>query len=229
MPVQSHILCPPADDPIGEWLVHLQPLRVEDLNPDQTLRRALPAVVRSTMNTLNPRGKVTLDGMLELRGTRRPTDPVTAAWNFTTIASGATLSTGVELTNVYGEAKSRGTWDGRNVQLEGAVDLKSVYVFTHQFTSIRGPFVLTNQDLVVGSAKAFLPPAAGARAEPIPDAQRMTARFVGGTVQLDAQAHLDADKTRYRVKAALHNANLGLYSQVYIPNQGSLRSDERLD
>jgi hypothetical protein len=223
VPVQSHILCPPADDPIGEWLIHLEPLRVEDLNPDQTLRRALPVVVRSTVNTLNPRGKVSLDGMLELRGTRRPTDPVTAAWNFRTIASGATISTGVELTNVYGEAKSRGTWDGRNVRLEGSVNLKSVYVFTHQFTSIHGPFLLTNQDLVVGSAKAFLPPTAGVPAEPIPEAQRMTARFVGGTVQLDAQAHLDADKTRYRVKAALHNANLGLYSQIYIPNQGSLR------
>ena len=64
---------------------------------------------------------------------------------------------------------------------------------------------------------------AGATAEPIPDAQRMTARFVGGTIQLDATAHLDADKTRYRVKAAIHNASLGEYARLYIPSQGSLR------
>jgi hypothetical protein len=219
----AFILCPPADDPIGEWRIHLQRLRVDGLNPDQTLRRALPAVVRNTVNALNPRGKVSLDGMLELRGTRRPTDPITAAWNFVTIASGAMISTGVELANVNGQVKSWGSWDGHNVHVNGRINLFSMYGFSHQFTYIQGPFELANQDLIIGSAKAFVPLPAGATADPIPDSQRMTARFVGGNIQLDARAHLDADKTSYRVKAAVHNASLGEYARLYIPSQSSLR------
>jgi hypothetical protein len=219
----SFILCPPADDPIGEWRIHLQRLLVNGLNTDQTLRRALPLVVRNTVNTLNPRGNVSLDGMLELRGTRRPTDPVTAAWNFETIVSGATIAAGVELANVHGKVRSWGLWDGLNVQTQGSVDLNSMYVFTHQFTRVQGPFALRNQDLVVGSAKAFQPLAPGAQADPIPESQRMTARFVGGTVLLDALAHLDADRTRYRVKGVMRDASLGEYAHLYIPNQASLR------
>ncbi len=219
----SFILCPPADDPIGEWRIHLQRLLVNGLNPDQTLRRALPMVVRNTVNTLNPRGIVSLDGMLELRGTRRPTDPITAAWDFHTIVSGATVTAGVELANVHGKVHSWGLWDGHNVQTRGSVDLNSVYVFTHQFTYVRGPFALQNQDLVVGSERAFTAPAAGSQPEPIPESQRMTARFVGGTVLLDALAHLDADRTRFRVKGLMRDASLGEYARLYIPSQSSLR------
>jgi len=124
---------------------------------------------------------------------------------------------------VNGQVISWGSWDGHNVHVNGRVNLFSMYGFSHQFTYINGPFKLDNQELVVGSEKAFAPLPAGATAEPIPDAQRMTARFVNGTIQLDAQAHLDADKTRYRVKAAIHNASLGEYARLYIPNQGSLR------
>jgi hypothetical protein len=105
--------------------------------------------------------------------------------------------------------------------VHGWVDLFSMYGFSHQFTYIHGPFKLENQDLIVGSEKAFVDLPAGATA--IPDKERMTARFVGGTIQLDATAHLDADKTRYRVKAAINNASLGEYARLYIPSQGSLR------
>jgi AsmA-like C-terminal region len=221
---QSFILCPPADDPIGEWRIHLQRMHVDALNPDQTLRRALPSVVRNTVNALNPRGKVSLDGMLELRGTRRPTDPVTAAWSFETILSGETISTGIELTNVHGSVKSWGLWDGHNVSMRGRVDLNSMYIFgSQQFGVVKGPFELDNQDLVVGSRKAFVAQPAGTKAETIDDAERMTARFVSGAVLLDATAHLDADKTRFRVKALLRNANLREYARLYMPSQGSLR------
>ena len=217
------ILCPPADDPIGEWRIHLEPLVVEGLNPDQTLRRALPAVVRNTVNTLNPRGAVSLTGMLELRGTRRSTDPVTAAWNFRTVASGATIAAGVELAHVHGQVQSWGTWDGSKVSTHGVVNINSMYAFGHQFTGVHGPFELENQELIVGSRKAFAALPARAPVEPIPETQRMTARFVGGQVLLDAAAHLDADRTQYRVKAVLRNASLGEYARLYIPNQSSLR------
>ena len=101
--------------------------------------------------------------MIELRGTRRPRDPVTAAWNFETILSDATILTGIKLEHVNGTVQSRGKWDGRNIKMRGHIDLDSVYVWNHQFAKVHGPFKLDNQELTVGAEQAFIPLAAGAR------------------------------------------------------------------
>ena len=68
---------------------------------------------------------MSLRGMVELRGTRRPGDPVTAAWNYQTILSGATIVAGVKLENINGTVESRGKWgrpqrqDAGNASPEG--------------------------------------------------------------------------------------------------------------
>jgi hypothetical protein len=212
---QSFVLCPSADDPVGEWRVRLGKLIVDDLIPDRTLRRALPPGLRNTIKALDPQGSVSLRGMVELRGTRRPGDPVTAAWNYETILSGATIVAGVKLENINGTVESQGKWDGRNVRMLGRVDLRSVFVWNHQFTEVHGPFDLDNQELRVGSAQAFVPVSAGAHEKRIPNEDRLTARAFGGTFFLDAKAHLDARKTTYYVKTAMQNANLDEYARLH--------------
>jgi hypothetical protein len=221
-PRRCFVLCPSADDPVGEWRVRLGHLNVRDLIPDRTLRRALPAGLRNTVKALDPQGKMTLKGMIELRGTRRPRDRVTAAWNIETTLSEATLAAGVKLEHINGTVQSGGTWDGRNVQMRGHVDLGSVYVWNHQFTEVHGPFKLDNQELTVGADQAFIPLAAGARERPIPNEDRMTAHAVGGTFFLDAKAHLDAQKTTYLVKMAMQNASLDEYARLYLSGAASL-------
>jgi len=171
---------------------------------------------------LDPQGTVSLAGMVELRGSRRPNTPVTAAWNFQTILSGATIVAGVKLEQVNGKVFSHGTWDGRNIKLSGSVKLDSVYIWNHQFTKVHGPFELDNQELRVGSAQAFVPIAAGARERPIPNEDRVTAHSLGGTFFLDAKANLDARKTTYRVKAAMQNASLDEYARWHLPGSKSL-------
>ncbi|HUE17269.1 MAG TPA: hypothetical protein VMR25_24165 [Planctomycetaceae bacterium] len=219
---RSFVLCPSADDPVGEWRVRLERLGVRDLIPDRTLRRALPAGLRNTVKALDPQGKVQLAGMIELRGTRRPNYPVTAAWNFETILSGASIVAGVKLDNVNGRVRSTGTWDGRNIKMLGKVNLDSVYVLNHQFANVQGPFKLDNQDLTVGAEQAFIPIAAGGRERSIPNEDRVTAHAVGGTFFLDAKAHLDAQKTTYVVKTAMQNASLDDYARSYLRGATSL-------
>lgn len=207
------VLCPSADDPVGEWRVRLDHLNVRDLIPDRTLRRALPVGLRNTVKALDPQGKVTLRGMIELRGTRWPNDPITAAWDLETTLSEGTILTGIKLEHVYGSVDSQGKWDGRNIKMLGHLNLDSIYVLNHQFNYVRGPFTLNNQELRVGSEQAFVPVAAGAREQPIPNEDRVTAHALGGTFFLDAKAHLDAQRTSYVVKTAMQNASLDVYAR----------------
>ena len=210
----SFVLCPPGDDPIGEWRLRLGQLHVRDLTPDRTLRRALPAGLRNTVKALDPLGKIDLEGTLELRGTRDERDPITAYWNYFTAMTDATILTGVKLEHVFGTVRSEGTWDGSQVHMHGKVDLLSLQVLNHQFANVRGPFKLDNQDLIVGSERAF-PAANGARQQSIPNDERLTAHAVGGIFFLDAKAHLDSQRTTYFVKTAMQNANLDQYARDY--------------
>lgn len=210
----SFALCPAPDDPIGEWRLRLGGLHVRDLIPDRTLRRALPAGVRNTVKALDPLGKVNLEGLLELRGTRYESDPITAYWDYRTTLTDATILTGVKLEHVSGMVQSKGKWDGREIHMRGRVDLLSLQVLNHQFTYVSGPFKLDNQELIVGSERAF-PAANAGRQQPIPNEERLTARAVGGIFFLDAKAHLDSQRTTYLVKTAMQNASLDQYARDY--------------
>ena len=97
--------------------------------------------------------------------------------------------------------------------MQGKVKLASVYVLGHQFANVQGPFQLNNQELLVGSAQAFAPLAAGAHERPIPNEDRMTATAVGGLFFLDAKATLDAQRTTYVVKTAMQHASLDQYAR----------------
>jgi len=211
----AFILCPASDDPMSEWRVHIEGLQVDDLVPDSTFRRALPIGLRKTVQALNPQGKVQLRGMIELRGTQHPEDPITAAWNFRSFVAGASIVTGVELKNVHGRVNCSGKWDGAAVRMVGAVDLDWVSAWKHDFQRVQGPFKLVDQELTVGSEKAFEVLAAGAQPTPMSYQERLTAHAVGGTFVLDAKAKLNAERTSYRVKAEMQSASLDRYANDY--------------
>jgi hypothetical protein len=211
----------------AEWRVRLDPLYVDDLVPDRTFRRALPPGLRSTVQALNPQGKASLAGMIELRGTERAEDPVTAGWNFNSVLAGGSIVTGIELKNVFGSAESRGTWDGANIRMAGRADLDSVTIWNHQFTHVHGPFELENQELTVGSPKAFEPVPAGAKEAQVAPRERLQARAIGGQFYLDAKAHLDASRTTYRVKAAMADGRLEEYARQYLRAPASLKGRMR--
>ncbi|HEY2253479.1 MAG TPA: hypothetical protein VGH74_20535, partial [Planctomycetaceae bacterium] len=54
----------------GEWRVHLEPFFVDDLEATPRFRQALPKLLRKTVDSLDPRGKQSISGMVEFRGTR---------------------------------------------------------------------------------------------------------------------------------------------------------------
>lgn len=207
----------------GEWRVHLNDLHVDDLVPDQRFRKTLRAGLREIVDTLDPRrGKLSVSGELEFRGSMQPGVPVTAAWDLTTVYSGATLTAGVELENLVGRARLRGEWDDREVTGAGQIDFESVFVKGYQFTQVQGPFRIEGKKLVLGSRNALaqikttgMPPKVESTGPHI------VARAIEGMVTLDAIAQLEG-ATPYHVLVTLQDGNLARYAQLYMPGRDKL-------
>lgn len=209
-------------EPDGEWRMRLENLRVDDLVPDRRFRKALPTRLRDIIDTLDPRkGMISLEGMLEFRGTGSGTDPVTAAWDLNTIYSGASVSAGVDLDNLHGAISSWGTWNGEKVAASGQIGLDSLTFRGYQLTQVKGPIEINGTQLVIGHKLAV----DGVSDEERPEAgdpnKRLTARFIDGTILLDGIAVLE-QKTSYRVRLLMQSGKLEQYARLYLPGRNKL-------
>lgn len=208
--------------PEGDWRLRLTDAFVDDLIPDREFRRALPGQLRDAVSTINPRGPVSLSGWVEFRGTDRPEDPVTAAWDIESVYSGAEVTAGIDLKNLHGRINTAGQYDGNEVQLEGKLDLDSVVLLDHQLTQVRGPFVLNGQRLTLGSSLALQPVQNENNPPQVPLRDRITARAIDGLITVDG-AILLAEEPVYRVKATLSNGKLESYARRYHPTATDIR------
>lgn len=205
-----------ADD--GEWRFRFEPLFVDDLDPGISFRRALPGTLRSVIDSFDLRGDVSLSGMFELRGVRGDDCPVTAAWNLTSVYTGASMTAGVELKEMHGRSHFTGTWDGEAVRGSGKIALDSVKALGYQLQDVQGPVRIDDQKLVLGS-RAVLEQQ-GAVTE-IPDGERLTARFIEGVLAMDALIRL-GEPMRYDVRVGLRNGELQRYAQLYMSGGSKL-------
>jgi hypothetical protein len=207
----------------GRWHVRLDELIVDDLLPDRLFRQALPTDLRTVVEEIDPTGPISLDGMVEFRGTKHPQDGVTAAWDLQTIHTGGKLSTGIELEKVYGRLSARGDWDGKRVSMNGQIDLDSVEVWDYQLTHVQGPYSIVGDQVIVGSRRILFPDADPRNRGRVPSEERVTARAIGGVFTLDAAVALLGQNTTYRVKATMSEGRLEQYARRYITGKENLQ------
>jgi hypothetical protein len=195
----------------GEWRVLLKPFYVDDLEATPEFRRSLPKRLRKIVDSLDPRGKQSINGMVEFRGRSDDESAVTAAWETETVYSGTTLNAGVDLCDLYGKSRFSGTWDGEQAFGEGQMKLNTVKVFKYQLTDIEGPVSLSGSQLVLGSK---LSPGRRGPVDPDP-ARHLSAHFIEGQVFLDAVVEL-GEPMRYGVYMTLKNGDLKRFAQLYM-------------
>lgn len=204
--------------PQGRWEVKLLDLFVDDLSPDRELRQALPSGVRTIIEELDPKDPFSLSGGIWLSGTEKETDPVTASWNLDFVFTGNQLYTGIELKNVHGQVRARGTWDGKDADNAGWIELESVEVLGYQLTQVKGPYSVAGNQITIGSSKVF---DSAVIEQTIPRDERLTAQAIEGTLTYDAEVFLD-EEVRYRSRLNLINGRLEEYARRYLPGTENL-------
>jgi hypothetical protein len=135
------------------WQVEFDRLHVDDLEVTSQLRRALPALLRSAIDTLNPTGRFSTDGPVVITGPRSATEPLTASWKQDVVLAGCGLNAGLRLDDLRGRIRLDGNWDGQYVDLTSRVDIDSLRLLgDHVITQVAGPLRLYRGELRVGEA-----------------------------------------------------------------------------
>lgn len=199
----------------GGWRVQLDPLEVRWHSTDRELIHALPERLRRGIARLNPVGSATAMGGLELIGSPEPGVPIASSWDLGFQAVQLSLEAGgTRLENIHGGLDHfTGRCDGTHFQAQGELQLDSVSFHEHQFTAVRGPLFLNDQELVLGSWRAD-PPAG----RPL---RRVSAELYGGQVVGDAVVRFDPTP-RFALRAALVDAELSRLALEKLPGSQSL-------
>ena len=209
--------------PDETWRARLDDLIVEDLVPNNRVRRALPQGFGDVIETLNPReGVVSLVGMLEFRGANDSPDSITAAWDMETICTGLTVTAGIDLKHLYGKVITRGTWDGETLINNGWANLNSMSILGYQFSQVTGPLSIKGNQLTIGSKEVISASASAGEPPRVPIEKRISGRAIDGVFTLDGIAVLGTE-TSYRDAISMNDARLERYAELYLPDQHDLR------
>ncbi len=206
------------------WRMRFEELFVDDLVPDATFRKALPEQLRLVSETLNPTGKFSISGPVELYGPQRTADSVSAAWNAKMVLAGCAVNAGVRVEDIHGRINLQGGFDGEQTDLSGQLDLDSISVFrqpsglSHQITRVAGPIRLQQGQLTAG-ARAVVLPAKGATAPSL--SEQIVGEAIDGKLTLNAVVDLRTEP-EYRASLTLTKGRLERYAQKYLRGQSDV-------
>jgi hypothetical protein len=227
--------------PDGSWHFHLGGISVDRLRLDRELIQALPGPLRKGLAALSPTGAMDLhDASLDLKRSGRPGDPLQAQWAATVGFHQASVDCGVRLTNAYGDLTIQGGLDAHRFHCRGELNVDSLTYKDIQFTQVRGPFWIDNEQVLLGSwvnhpsrlntaegGRATLNTAEGGRATSgrpggRATSRKLTATLFGGTVEGDCWMAL-GDDPRFALHATLAGADLHRWAKETISGRNCLR------
>jgi AsmA-like C-terminal region len=197
----------------GGFRLMLANVAVDRLKIDHELMAALPEGLRRVVAELRPTGGFNLQGNIEFSKGGAPDALLQSAWDGRCVAHQATLDTGFKLENVFGQVNLAGTYDGRQFQTRGQLDLDAATYKNFQFTQIRGPLWIDNYTILLGMA-------ADTRAQS-PAPQRASAKIFGGTIQADCQVSLGT-APQYALQATLTDGDLAQFAKENVSGRQRL-------
>jgi len=188
--------------PDGGWHVSFERLAADRFRVDQDLLQAMPARLRGAIDAVQPRGLLSLDGILDVYSTAPGPDgrpgPAAATWDMRFDMEQGSLDVGVPLEHVHGGVRLVGASDGRAWHAGGDVAIDSAQWRGHQLTDVAGPLLADGHGVRFGSA---------AVAGPADAPRRLTARLAGGTLTLDGSV-VSGEGGGFNVALALGEADL---------------------
>jgi hypothetical protein len=192
----------------GTWNFRLPQLKVEDLQFGSEFRRAMPERLSQTLESLNPRGRFQVEGQLDLQGSTMPGAPTNAGWDLTATTHSAAITAAVELQNLSGSVRVKGTQSGEQVELNGGVNFATADLLGQRLQRVRGPFNYKNGRVEIGSANVV----AAADESVVPPENQLVADYLGGLLTFDAELLLDRGPS-YAARATLSGGSLQRYAE----------------
>lgn len=201
--------------PNGGWNLHLTNVQAKKVAADASLLRAIPTDLRLMLEELDPTNPFQIeDAEIDLLQ-RTGSSYVTAAWDLKTRLLGGRVTAGLYLDNIRGVVTSTGTWNGRDLENTGRIQISSVDVLEHRLTNISGPYSADNNNIVVGSARAL-----GSDRARVPISQRLTAKAYDGQLTFDAVVPMtDAP---WQMLAIVSRSKLETYARSKFPSQSNI-------
>lgn len=206
------------------WNVHLDELLVSDLDPDRRFRKVLPNPLRQMVDDLDPRkGLVSLEGAFDFKGVGSAGEELTAAWNVDVIFSGGTATVGIDVNNIYGKVRCEGEWnEHQEMHAVGDLEIESLMLNGYQFTQVRGPWEVHNEELIVGSKKAIERVTSDGLKPNLPPHERVQAKAIDGSFFLDGQIDLKRPFP-YHILVKMQDTKLEKFAAEYLAGQRNLR------
>ena len=194
----------------GGWTFRMLNASVDRLVLDHDLKLALPDALRTALADLNPTGPMNLRGNFQMSQSQ-PNAPLGADWDVKLNALRTNMTCGdLLIEDVSGAAHFRGRSLAEKFQsrVELAFDAATYQDF--QFTNIRGPLWIDNDQILIGS----IVPKAAANDKP----RNLTARTYGGSVAADGRVVFSRVPT-WSVQASLANADLRRFANDKLPGK----------
>ena len=198
------------------WRLHLPNLSATRVVVDEELERALPDSIRTTVETLDPRGPLDLDLALDLKQFDTPERELTASWKMDLALKGNQITTGVTLDRATGHVHLiQGTWNGTTVAAEGYADLDSVRIWDLPVQDLTGPFRIVGNRIIAGRPAAVSVPYSDTN--PKRD-REVTGTLYDGKVTLNAEVVLSPQSilnTAYNAEISVRDARLEQWAQEH--------------
>ncbi len=216
IPDSAYVHIAPSNDVAWRMFLDEKTLNIRKLNPDDELKRALPPHLSSTLETLQLKNTIDLTVGLDVKGWTKFPDLMTASWSTFATFNDNQLTAGVPLSKVTGNVVHRGSWDGRNLEMEGFGEFETLRVLEMSFQKVQGPFLVKGNRLTIGTPKLSGNEPVHSPGNPYRKEQ-VRANIYGGQVGIDVELSLtgNAKTTPYRVELAVNDVELGEWARAH--------------
>jgi len=214
VPDSAYVHIAPSKDMAWRLFLDEKTLNIRKLNPDDELKRALPSYMSATLNAVQLQNTVDLTVGLDVKGWTAYPDMMTASWTTAVALTDNQLVAGVPITKVNGHVIHRGSWDGRNLEMEGFGELDSLRALDMPFRKVQGPFLVKGNRFTIGTPKLSGKEPVHSPGNPY-RREQVRANLYGGQVGIDVELELNgnSDNLPYRVELNVNDVELGEWAR----------------
>ncbi|HWE35691.1 MAG TPA: AsmA-like C-terminal region-containing protein [Isosphaeraceae bacterium] len=189
-------------EPGGRFRLGVEELYVTVFRVDADLRRLMPPVMSQFAQKLDEARTFTIRTNLGLGWSGKAGDPATCWWDKGLIIfNGNTIRAGLDLGHIQGQLDHvRGRFDGRDLEVHGAIDIESIDLMGQQVTRFRSPL-----DVAKGVARLG----------------DFSGRLLGGRVFGNVAVAIDSSP-RFSAEVAVAGADLERFTRT-MPGRQRLR------